>query len=92
MKQGAKNTNNLIFIEASWFNTVGFVLAQDFITREYKCYTHKLGGDQNASYSVDQDIEKIMAHGSRFPLKAAEVLFAFDTSTDWVYDHPEEFL
>ena len=89
MNVGTKNTNNLVYIESRWFNTVGFVLAQDFITREYKCYTYKLGGDFNDRFTEDEDIEKILAHGSTFPMRAANEIFSFDTNTDWVYDHPE---
>ena len=64
MKQGTKNSNNLYFIEAAWFNTVGFVLAQDGYSREYKCFTYKVGGDTGSNYTENQDIEKILAHFS----------------------------
>jgi len=92
MKQGARNSNNLYFIEAAWFNTVGFVLCQDGYTREYRCYTYKVGGDNGSNYTEGQDIQKIMAHGSTFPMAAAKEIFDFDTSIDWIYEHPEEFL
>ena len=92
MKQGTKNRQNLIFIEARWFNTVGFVLCQDYIGREYKIFTHKLGGDYNDDFSLDQDINKILGHGSTFPLETANSLFDYDIKNDWVHDHPEDYL
>ena len=92
MKQGIINQQNLVFIEAAWYNTVGFVLAQDAHTREYKCYTHKLGGDDNGKYTKDQDINKILGHGSYFPLEAAKAIFAYDTNKDFIYENPELYL
>ena len=85
-------SHNLIFLEASWFNTVGFVLCQDKITREYRCYTDKLGGDRNEKYTEKQDIEEIMTHGSPFPLEAGKHLFQVDLTKDWVDETPELFL
>ena len=92
MRRGAVNTNNLYFIEAAWFNTVGFVLVQDGVTRQYRCYTYKCGGDRGDKFSEDQDIEKIMAHGSTFPMRAAVEIFDYDVSRDWIDDNPHEFL
>ena len=80
--------NNLLFIESSWFNTVGFVLTQDIITREFKCYTHSISADG----SHKKAIQTIMAHGSQFPLKAAQEIFKWDINKDWIYEHPERFL
>ena len=84
--------NNLFFIEAAWFNTVGFVLVQDGFSRSYQCYTHKCGGDYNDKFTEDQDIEKIMMHGSTFPMEAAKEIFRFDTQEDWIFENPELFL
>jgi hypothetical protein len=84
--------NSLVFVESAWYNTVGFVLCQDRITREYKCYTYKLGGDYGDDYSEEQDINKIMSHGSTFPMNAAENLFSWDTTKDWCDEHAHLFL
>ena len=91
MKRGEQQ-NNLYFIEARWFNTVGFVLAQEAHSREYVCYTYKCGGDNNYISTEDQDIKKILAHGSTFPLAAAAELFHYDMTKDWISDNPQYFL
>ena len=85
-------SNNLICVETAWYNTVGFVLCQDKITREYKIYTYKMGGDYNDEYTEKQDTEKIMAHGSTFPLATASSLFRWNIEEDWVHQHIELFL
>ena len=92
MLQGTRTKTNQIFIEARWFNTVGFTLSQDIYTKKYKCYTYKVGGDHAGHFTEDEDINKILAHGSTFPMAAARELFHFDTNTDWIHDHPEMFL
>ena len=84
--------NNLVFMESAWYDTVGFILVQDKFTKEYKVYTHKLGGDYNEKYNELQDVKKILAHGSYFPLACAMHIFRHNTKKDYVSNHPELFL
>ena len=88
MERG-KIVNNMVYIDSIWFNDVGFALIQDEITREYRCYTKAINPFNE---DEDKDIINTIKHGSKFPMEAAEVLFRFDLSKDWVGENPEHLI
>ena len=77
----AVNFDHIRFLDIKWYNNCGIVLVFDSITKEYKCYIS--GEDVNSSNTEDQDIRKVAAHGSGFPIEAGAVLFYdFDFEED----------
>lgn len=62
------NDYNIMTFAQYWFSGGGICLCQDTVTLEYKAYIKSIEGSRS---DIDNDIQHILAHGSKFPLKAA---------------------
>jgi len=74
------NHEHIRYLDVRWYNNSGIILLFDTITKEYKSYIS--GEAVNSGNSEYKDILKIAAHGSTFPIEAAQILFGFDMYED----------
>jgi len=74
------NFDHIRFIDVRWYNNCAIVVVFDSITKEYKAYIS--GENVNNGNTAFMDIEKVVAHGSYFPVTAAKELFYFDINED----------
>jgi len=84
------NYNHILYLDVRWYNNCGILLVFDAVTKEYKSYIS--GENVNSGSSINEDIEKIAAHGNTFPLEAAHGIFKFDENEDLIIIHAEHFI
>lgn len=85
-------SNNLEFIDSTWFRYGGAIICQDQVTLEYKGYISGIKWDDR---KIQEDIEHIMAHGSKLTKQQAQAFFPniiMDDTKYWEENNPEYLL
>ena len=86
---GTINSNNLIYIDSTWFQYGGAVICQDSYTKEYKAY---ISGIKGSDRNIKEDIEQIMAFGSKLTKDQSKAFFPNiiqDETKTWKENNPE---